>query len=242
MTHAADERPDVDAVFVGRLDGVCRHRAERVHEHLHAVALEAQLDLAREALTGLEPGSDRRVVGVGRKRGNVVVGEQLLDELPMPLGDHLHDLLDPEVAVVFSRRHELRWDHEVNAVRLAVDVLVDPVELDLELLRAEGQGAEDAEAAGATHRGDDVAAVAEREDRELESVAIAEVGVHGGPLWPMFPTRMPARLDTVYIVRVGVVILPEHRWSSARDLWQRAEQLGFDHAWTYDHLAVAIVA
>lgn len=46
-----------------------------------------------------------------------------------------------------------------------------------------------------------------------------------------------ARLYTVYIVRVGVVILPEHRWSSARDLWQRAEQLGFDHAWTYDHLA-----
>lgn len=38
-------------------------------------------------------------------------------------------------------------------------------------------------------------------------------------------------------MRVGVVILPEHRWSSARDLWQRAEQLGFDHAWTYDHLA-----
>jgi len=38
-------------------------------------------------------------------------------------------------------------------------------------------------------------------------------------------------------VRVGVVILPEHPWSSARDLWRRAEDLGFDHAWTYDHLA-----
>jgi alkanesulfonate monooxygenase SsuD/methylene tetrahydromethanopterin reductase-like flavin-dependent oxidoreductase (luciferase family) len=38
-------------------------------------------------------------------------------------------------------------------------------------------------------------------------------------------------------VRVGVVILPEHPWSSARELWSRAEGLGFDHAWTYDHLA-----
>jgi alkanesulfonate monooxygenase SsuD/methylene tetrahydromethanopterin reductase-like flavin-dependent oxidoreductase (luciferase family) len=38
-------------------------------------------------------------------------------------------------------------------------------------------------------------------------------------------------------VRVGVVILPEHPWSSARDQWRRAEDLGFDHAWTYDHLA-----
>jgi alkanesulfonate monooxygenase SsuD/methylene tetrahydromethanopterin reductase-like flavin-dependent oxidoreductase (luciferase family) len=38
-------------------------------------------------------------------------------------------------------------------------------------------------------------------------------------------------------VRLGVVILPEHRWNSARDIWRRAEELGFDHAWTYDHLA-----
>src|SRR5579863_8212566 len=38
-------------------------------------------------------------------------------------------------------------------------------------------------------------------------------------------------------MRLGVVILPEHRWSHARTLWQRAEELGFAHAWTYDHLA-----
>jgi alkanesulfonate monooxygenase SsuD/methylene tetrahydromethanopterin reductase-like flavin-dependent oxidoreductase (luciferase family) len=38
-------------------------------------------------------------------------------------------------------------------------------------------------------------------------------------------------------VRLGVVILPEQRWASARDVWRRAEELGFDHAWTYDHLA-----
>ena len=38
-------------------------------------------------------------------------------------------------------------------------------------------------------------------------------------------------------MRLGVVILPEHPWRDACALWQRAEQLGFDHAWTYDHLA-----
>ncbi len=38
-------------------------------------------------------------------------------------------------------------------------------------------------------------------------------------------------------MRLGVVILPEHRWSTARSLWRRAEELGFEHAWTYDHLA-----
>lgn len=38
-------------------------------------------------------------------------------------------------------------------------------------------------------------------------------------------------------MRLGVVILPEQRWSDAGDVWRRAEELGFDHAWTYDHLA-----
>jgi alkanesulfonate monooxygenase SsuD/methylene tetrahydromethanopterin reductase-like flavin-dependent oxidoreductase (luciferase family) len=34
-----------------------------------------------------------------------------------------------------------------------------------------------------------------------------------------------------------VVLLPQARWSLAREQWQRVEALGFDHAWTYDHLA-----
>jgi alkanesulfonate monooxygenase SsuD/methylene tetrahydromethanopterin reductase-like flavin-dependent oxidoreductase (luciferase family) len=38
-------------------------------------------------------------------------------------------------------------------------------------------------------------------------------------------------------MRLGVVILPEHRWAEAQRLWRRAEELGFAHAWTYDHLA-----
>jgi alkanesulfonate monooxygenase SsuD/methylene tetrahydromethanopterin reductase-like flavin-dependent oxidoreductase (luciferase family) len=38
-------------------------------------------------------------------------------------------------------------------------------------------------------------------------------------------------------MRLGVVILPEFPWFKARDLWCRAEELGFHHAWTYDHLA-----
>ncbi|GAB2616896.1 luciferase [Paractinoplanes abujensis] len=37
-------------------------------------------------------------------------------------------------------------------------------------------------------------------------------------------------------MRIGIVILPDHRWSVAGRRWQRAEEYGFDHAWTYDHL------
>jgi alkanesulfonate monooxygenase SsuD/methylene tetrahydromethanopterin reductase-like flavin-dependent oxidoreductase (luciferase family) len=37
-------------------------------------------------------------------------------------------------------------------------------------------------------------------------------------------------------MRFGITILPEYRWKDAAPLWRRAEELGFDHAWTYDHL------
>ncbi len=36
---------------------------------------------------------------------------------------------------------------------------------------------------------------------------------------------------------LGVLILPEFPWATAQAIWRRAEALGFDHAWTYDHLA-----
>ncbi|WP_336923444.1 LLM class flavin-dependent oxidoreductase [Aquipuribacter sp. SD81] len=38
-------------------------------------------------------------------------------------------------------------------------------------------------------------------------------------------------------MRVGVVILPQQRWADAARTWRRAEELGFDSAWTYDHLS-----
>lgn len=38
-------------------------------------------------------------------------------------------------------------------------------------------------------------------------------------------------------MRHGIVILPQQPWAHARTLWQQAEELGFDHAWTYDHLS-----
>ncbi|HEU4426529.1 MAG TPA: LLM class flavin-dependent oxidoreductase [Pilimelia sp.] len=37
-------------------------------------------------------------------------------------------------------------------------------------------------------------------------------------------------------MRVGVVILADMPWAQARRRWQLAEEFGFAHAWTYDHL------
>jgi alkanesulfonate monooxygenase SsuD/methylene tetrahydromethanopterin reductase-like flavin-dependent oxidoreductase (luciferase family) len=38
------------------------------------------------------------------------------------------------------------------------------------------------------------------------------------------------------VVRFGIVILPDQRWTQAARRWRQAEEYGFDHAWTYDHL------
>ncbi|NUT53111.1 MAG: LLM class flavin-dependent oxidoreductase [Saccharothrix sp.] len=37
-------------------------------------------------------------------------------------------------------------------------------------------------------------------------------------------------------MRTGIVILPEHRWWMAEHKWKAAEEYGFHHAWTYDHI------
>jgi alkanesulfonate monooxygenase SsuD/methylene tetrahydromethanopterin reductase-like flavin-dependent oxidoreductase (luciferase family) len=47
--------------------------------------------------------------------------------------------------------------------------------------------------------------------------------------------RVQDRLRSI-IVRVGIEILPEHRWWVAEPKWRAAEEYGFAHAWTYDHL------
>lgn len=37
-------------------------------------------------------------------------------------------------------------------------------------------------------------------------------------------------------MRVGIVVLPTDRWPEQAGRWRRAEDYGFDHLWTYDHL------
>ena len=37
-------------------------------------------------------------------------------------------------------------------------------------------------------------------------------------------------------MRLGTVILPDEPWKVSRSHWREAEDLAFDHAWTYDHL------
>ena len=67
---------------------------------------------------------------------------------------------------------------DVDPIGVIADVLVDPVELDFELLGGEADRAEDAEAARLADGHHHVAAVCEGEDRQVDAELVAEWGVH----------------------------------------------------------------
>lgn len=37
-------------------------------------------------------------------------------------------------------------------------------------------------------------------------------------------------------MRIGLVVLPQRPWPEQAEQWRRAERMGLDHVWTYDHL------
>ena len=140
-----------------------------------------------------------------RERRQLEAFHQLVDVLPVRGVDHRADLLHDVVGRGAVHVDRLLRHHRVDAVRLAVDVLVDPVELDLELLGAEADGAEHAEPAGLAHRGDDVAAVREREDRVLDPEHVTQWGSHGvGLLWVYWRATYSGE-------RAGVLVEPVAR-------------------------------
>jgi hypothetical protein len=89
----------------------------------------------------------------------------------------------------------LAGDDDVDAVGPVAHVLVEPRQLDLEVLGAEPDRPENAQAAGPRHGGDDVTAVAEGEDRELDAQLVADLGAH--PAVPCSCRRRRLRNQTL---------------------------------------------
>ncbi len=60
----------------------------------------------------------------------------------------------------------------------------------------------------------------------------------GGCVGSEWLTLPPMAVSPAARLRLSTVILPVRRWSQGgRQVWQRAEELGFDTAYTYDHLS-----
>jgi hypothetical protein len=81
--------------------------------------------------------------------------------------------------VLFARCRDVFRNQDVDAVRLAVDMIVDPFQLLLDGIRRMRRRTQHAKAAGAAHGRNHVAAMAEGKQGKLDSQHVANRRFHG---------------------------------------------------------------
>ena len=176
MLDRAGQGADEAARGLDLGDDVGRGGAERVGDEADLVVAEGgrQQGLAG----GLGPAHHPRALLVGRGLGDAVLLEDAAGEAAVVVGDHGGELGLELHRVELAHALVLAGDDDVDAVGGVGAVLVQPVELDLELLGGEADGAEDTEAAGVGDGRHHVAAVGEGEDGELDAEAFGDLGAH----------------------------------------------------------------
>jgi len=102
-----------------------------------------------------------------KRRGGIFADPRLAQDLPGKVTILLRDCRDDLI-----RRHRMvdrlhLRDQHVDTVRLAVDVIVDPLQLYLKLLRRKADRAQHAETARAADGGNHVAAMRKGKQREF---------------------------------------------------------------------------
>ena len=164
--------------------GVVRPRDERGRRwpegarHQGDVMGEGHVEQGLVALGGhvgedvaLRPGAQ-----VGGELGHVVATQDVVDELLLGGGEELAHGIGVEPALLGAG--VLGREEEVDAVAAAVGLLLDPREVDLELVGGVGHGTQDPEPTGPGDRGHHVTAVAEGQDRELHPEHVGDLGLH----------------------------------------------------------------
>jgi hypothetical protein len=104
-----------------------------------------------------------------RSSGNVVALLDPAGELAVALGDVRLELVERPL------RGRRCGEDQVDPERLSVDPLPDPLDVGGDLVGRVHRLAEDRESARVHDRGDDVLAVGERDDRELDPQHVAEL-------------------------------------------------------------------
>ena len=175
MLTGTDERGDVHVGVVRCVDELRRRRAECVHDETDRTR-QCDVDERLRALVrpgALAGGCD---LALGQWR-HVVAGEQVVEERLVLGRDHGGELVLRQSAFL-PAGVLLRDDHVDPVTPVRSDLALDPGAVDLELFGRVCGDAEHAHATGLGDRGDDVAAVAEREDRELDAEHVADLGLH----------------------------------------------------------------
>src|ERR1022692_1058597 len=112
--------------------------------------------------------------------GNLIAAEDVVDEGLELSGNEASDVVDAVAALLVPGVPG--GDDEIDSVVSVADLVLDPVEVDLQLLWAVGHRSEHSEPSGLRDSCDHVAAVGEREDRELDVEQFGDGRVHGPTL------------------------------------------------------------
>lgn len=104
------------------------------------------------------------------RRRHAVLAEEVVEPLPVGFGDQLPQAARIEPALVGA--DVLLGDQQVDAVWAPVGRILDPGQVRVEMLRVVGHGTEHAHTAGLGDGSDDVPAVAEPQDGELERATL----------------------------------------------------------------------
>src|SRR5262245_36123553 len=113
------------------------------------------------------------------RRFNSMLRQQVAHEGFMRFRDALRQRAHGHT-LFFLDRHVLRNEH-IDPVRLAIDVVVDPLQFKLKLIRCKRSRTKDAKAAGTTHRGDHVTAVTKSHQRKIYIEHFTERSFHESP-------------------------------------------------------------
>ncbi len=180
------ERTDQPPLLLDAVDQELRRRPECVGDEGGPVS-ERDLQLgpgrgcAERSDTTVSTGrAATRPLLVRRELRHVVATQDVVDELAVGVGDQGSDVVERIAATLVAG--VLGGHDQVDAVGTLADLVLDPRQVDLELLGRVGDGAEHTESTCLRHGGDDIAAVAEGEDRELDVEHLGGGGLHRGLL------------------------------------------------------------
>ena len=181
VLRLAGERTRLHPQLVATVDHVLRGWAECVDDQRRSVG-ERDLEIG---VLRLGRHRCRRVASTSSDTpAALVVGEcrhavALEDVVDVGLvlgGDQVANLADVEAALVGTgvlRRHD-----QIDTEGAVTDLVLDPLEIDLELLWRMGNCAEHTETTRFGDGGNDVAAVSEREDRNVDPEHVGHRGLH----------------------------------------------------------------
>jgi hypothetical protein len=181
----ANECCDRDTVLPAHVDHRLWRHAERVRDQLDRMA-EGDVEHVERALRVERL---RLVVGdVGRRQLDAILFQEIAGEVAMLRRDPRLQAFPGDV--LFARGRNVFRDQHVEPVGLAIGVIVDPFQFLLDRLRRMRGRAQHAKPAGAAHGGDHVTAMAEGEQRKLNSQHVADRRFHGWfSLWRPLASR-----------------------------------------------------